>query len=498
MSAMPPALLLRHLPELLRGFAADVPDLTITDLAIDSRQVISGGAFLACRGTQGHGLDYVDQALTRGAAVVLWEPVAGMEPPKAPVPLVAIEKLSEKAGLIASRFFGDPSLKLACIGVTGTDGKTSTAYLLAQALEQLGQPCFYLGTLGSGRWQALRPGDHTTPDPVNLQRILHRALADGCHSVSMEVSSHALHQSRVAGVQFHTAILTNVGRDHLDYHGILANYAEAKRRLFGFEGLQARVFNRDDDCGARWATEFDRATVYGIDGAVPADGNYLIARSPRLGADGLEFDVESRTDRGQVRSPLLGRFNVSNLLAALAALLETGVPMADACSALSAARTVPGRIEGFRGPAAAARVVVDYAHTPQALEQVLRAVRAHTDGKIWCVFGCGGDRDRGKRPLMGAAVARHADHAVVTDDNPRSESPAAIVDEILSGLSAGDRAAFQVIHDRATAIRTALAAATVGDTVVVAGKGHETTQTYGREARPFSDRDVVRRLVGKE
>ena len=497
MTGMPISVLVRPLSELLTGFvAAQVPDLQVCDLTLDSRQVSKGALFLACRGTKDHGLKFLPQALARGAAAVLWEPAPGVAAPQTGIPAIAVDQLSERAGEIAARFFGHPSKKLHCIGVTGTDGKTSTAYLVAQALERLGKPSFYIGTLGWGAYGSLYSGDLTTPDPINLQRHLHAAVKEGRVAVAMEVSSIGLHQSRAAGVQFHTAVLTNVGRDHLDYHGTLDHYAAAKRKLFERPELRSRVLNRDDSIGTTWAAQFPGSTIYGLEGMAPKGARYVLGRNLKLSSAGLAIDVDSHAGSSRIECRLLGRFNAYNLLAAAAALLETGASLDAVCSALSQAATVPGRIEGFSGPKARPLVVVDYAHTPQALAQVLQAVRAHTAGKLWCVFGCGGDRDRGKRPLMGAAAAQYADGAVVTDDNPRSEIPADIVKEILAGIPAGARARTRVIHDRAQAIETAVQEAASEDVVVVAGKGHEDYQIYGSERRRFSDRAFVAGLVG--
>ena len=478
------------LPVLLRGLATAIPPVTVTGLALDSRRVQAGDLFFAFKGSLRHGLDHLDQALDNGASAVAWEPAAGITPPTA-LPAVAVDRLSQTVGEIAARFHGRPSEAMSIVGITGTDGKTSTAHLLAQALERLDQPCAYLGTLGYGRLHELASASHTTPDAVRLQAIFANQRERGVKAVAMEVSSHALDQYRVGGTRFEVAVLTNISRDHLDYHGTVENYAAAKKRLFSYEGLKARVLNRDDRYGREWAAELGaQATVYGIGGNVPAEGRYVLAEMPVLTADGIAFRVRSSWGLAEVRSGLLGRFNVYNLLAVLTVLLEKGIALDQASAVLGNVHTVPGRIEGYRGPKAAALVVVDYAHTPQALEQILTAVRAHCTGQLWCVFGCGGDRDRGKRPLMGAAALQHADAVIVTDDNPRSESPQAIVAEILAGRSA------RVIHDRADALRTAVREAKAGDVVVVAGKGHETTQTYGADVREFSDRQFVADLVG--
>ncbi len=488
----------RALPQLLHGFANAVPPVTVTGLEMDSRRVQAGDLFLACKGTAQHGLAYLEQAADNGASAVAWEPAPGVSPPTN-LPSVAVEQLSLKTGPIAARFYGEPSRKIFTVGITGTDGKTSTAHLIAQALDRLGLPCAYLGTLGYGRLGALSDATHTTPDPVRLQKMLAGFVESGVRAAAMEVSSHALDQHRVGGMKFDVAVLTNISRDHLDYHGNVENYAAAKRRLFEFEELGARVLNRDDASGAAWVAHYTPdVTVYGIGGAAPAQGRHVLADDVQLSADGMRFQVRSSWGAALLRSRLLGRFNVYNLLAALTVLLEKGVTLSDAVGALSASHTVPGRIEGFRGPAVKPLLVVDYAHTPQALEQILKAVRAHCSGKLWIVFGCGGDRDRGKRPLMGAAAAQHADTVIVTDDNPRSEAPGVIADEIIAGLSAGPRSSVRVIHNRYEAIRTAAREAQADDIVVIAGKGHETTQTYGTDVRLFSDRELAAELVGAQ
>jgi UDP-N-acetylmuramoyl-L-alanyl-D-glutamate--2,6-diaminopimelate ligase len=483
----------QSLSQLLRGFGEQIPDVRVSGVQMDSRRVAPGDLFLACQGHGQHGLRYLDQALNNGAAAVAWEPAQDWHPPDINVPEVAVKRLTHHAGEIAARFFGEPTQQIMTIGITGTDGKTSTAWLLAQALDHLGQPCAYLGTLGYGRIGQLQTATHTTPDPVSLQQQFARLRDDGVKAAAMEVSSHALDQDRIAGVRFHAVILTNITRDHLDYHGTVANYAAAKRKLFERENVEALIFNRDDAYGARWASEFCKATVYGLDGIAPDSGPYVLGRELKLDPAGISFKIESSWGSGVLQSRLLGRFNAYNLLAALAAILHGGVSLEDALSALSKVSTVPGRIEAYRGDKAAPLVVVDYAHTPQALEQILKAVRAHTTGKLWCVFGCGGDRDRGKRPLMGAAAAAFADFVVITDDNPRSEKPEVIADEIKAGLPAGY--AVRVIHDRADAIASTVKLAGVNDAVVVAGKGHEETQTYGSEVRRFSDREFVAQVV---
>ncbi|MCX7072554.1 MAG: UDP-N-acetylmuramoyl-L-alanyl-D-glutamate--2,6-diaminopimelate ligase [Gammaproteobacteria bacterium] len=494
------ALATRSLRALLDGFAAVDPaaDVAITGLALDSRQVTPGALFLAVRGSASHGLAHVDAALARGAVAVAWEPAAGLAAPQLPVPAIAVDALGQQAGAIAARWYRQPSANLFTAGITGTDGKTSTAHLIAQALDHLDSPCAYFGTLGYGRLGALADASHTTPDPLRLQALLAEARDAGARACAMEVSSHALDQARVGGVEFDVAVLTNVGRDHLDYHGTVEAYTAAKRRLFAWPALKAAVLNQDDAHGRRWASELlaEAATpviVYGLDGHAPQGARFVIGRELALHGDGLSMQLDTSWGRARLDSRLLGRFNAHNLLAATGVLLAKGVALADVVAALAAAHTVPGRIEAFRAPGSPL-VVVDYAHTPQALAAVLDALRPHAAGRLLSVFGCGGDRDAGKRPLMAAAAAERSDLAIITDDNPRSESPEAIAAAMLAGIPAGRSA--RVIHDRATAIATAIGTAAPDDLVLIAGKGHEDYQLYGRERRAFSDRAYVADLLG--
>ncbi len=488
------------LPSLLAGYDVPAPDVEVAGIELDSRRVSPGDLFLACSGRGVHGLAHLDQAVSRGAAAIAWEPVPGCAEPDAVVPHVAVPNLSQRAGEIAARFYGQPSARMFCVGVTGTDGKTSTSYLIAQALDRLSVPCAYIGTIGLGRVGALRSATHTTPDAVSLQRNVAGLRAEGAQALAMEVSSHALDQARIAGMHFDVAVLTNITRDHLDYHGTVEHYAAAKRRLFERAELSSVVLNRDDEHGAQWAaTQRGKALVivYGLDGETPPASDYVIGRDLQLTSDGIALTLDTSWGGAQLRSRLLGRFNAYNLMAAAAVLLARGQAVDAVVAALAQSQTVPGRIEGYRGAKAASLVVVDYAHTPDALRQILSAVRAHAPGRVICVFGCGGDRDRGKRPLMGIAAVELADVAIATDDNPRSESPAAIVEDIVAGVRLTPHASrLTIIHDRASAIRAAVALARRDDVVVVAGKGHEETQTYGHDVRAFSDREFVAALVG--
>jgi UDP-N-acetylmuramoyl-L-alanyl-D-glutamate--2,6-diaminopimelate ligase len=483
------------LDRLLAGLVPDAPALAVSDLALASRDLRAGGLFLACRGRRTHGLDHLADALARGARAVLWEPAPQLRVPEFPSDLYArpVPALRDRAGEIADRFFGAPSHAVTVIAVTGTNGKTTTAWLLAQALAACGRAARYAGTLGVGRPGALVPAAYTTPDAVTVHRELAALRDEGADCLAMEVSSHALDQSRVAGVRFHTAVFTNLTRDHLDYHGTMEAYGAAKARLFAWPGLALRVLNVDDAFGAQLAArEAAPGVLVAVSRRQRAD---VHARRTELTSRGLELTVDSRWGAGILRVPLVGDFNADNALAALAVLLAWEVPFAAAAAALARCTPPPGRMETFGGADGSPLVIVDYAHTPDALDKALLAARAHCRGRLGVVFGCGGDRDAGKRPLMGAVAAARADRILVTDDNPRSEDPVRIVADILRGVPAGTLV--EAEHDRAVAIARAVTAAGDGDVVVVAGKGHETDQVVGTRRLPFRDQDAVRAALGR-
>ena len=509
---------------LCQGVCEAPGDLAVADLSLDSRTVQSGGMFLACAGRRTHGLATLEAALARGARVVLWEPAPGIEPPaaRAGVWMAPVVGLPQQASAIADRFFGAPSASLSVTGITGTNGKTTVAWLLAQALDALraqrgeGGGCVYFGTLGTGRPpDRITEGEYTTADAVTVQRQLAAARAAGATDVAMEVSSHALDQHRVAAVRFRSAVFTNLTRDHLDYHGSFEAYGEAKARLFAMPGLAARVFNVDDAFGAELASRHagrgrtwltcrsaaGRAAAARCAAADPA-AQRLAAGAVRRSPRGLSFDVALGVDAvvgadpltaATLEAPLVGDFNADNLLSTLGALLALGTPPAEAVAALRQVAAPPGRMQAIGAPGRAL-AVVDYAHTPDALAKALRAARLHCAGRLHVVFGCGGDRDRGKRPQMAAVAAELADSILITDDNPRTELPEAIAAEIAAGLPAGRAAS--IVHDRAAAIRTALADAHPDDVVLIAGKGHESYQIVGTERRPFSDAAEVRAALG--
>ncbi len=480
-----------RLSELLRGIVTVKPadDRDVRALAIDSRRVTPGALFFALPGARVDGRDYLAQALASGAAAVLYEPGGYVAPPLA-VPAYGVAALREQLGVIADRFYGAPSRKLAVIGVTGTNGKTTCTQLLAQALDTAGARCAVIGTLGVGYPGALNASLHTTPDAVTLHGLFAEYLSAGARYISMEVSSHALDQGRVNAVAFNVAVFTNLTRDHLDYHGDMQAYGASKARLFATAGLRHAVINAED--------AFGRELIARLHGQVPTLGYGLRHGDVRvetleLAHDGMRLRALTPHGAVEIESSLLGRFNAANLLAVLATLLALGFDVSVAAARLRHARPAPGRVERFGQRPGAPLVVVDYAHTPDALEQVLRALREHRPRRLWCVFGCGGDRDRGKRPQMGRIAETLADVVILTDDNPRHEPPEAIINEIRAGMHGTPR----VMRDRKTAIAMAVAEAGGDDIVLVAGKGHEDYQQFGDTRIPYSDRQVVRELLGE-
>jgi UDP-N-acetylmuramoyl-L-alanyl-D-glutamate--2,6-diaminopimelate ligase len=491
---------------LLEGIAA-VPPCTarVLDMTLDSREVRAGSLFFALRGARAHGLEFCADAAARGASVVLWDPAEteGHEVPSNPesggCQALPVAGLRHLLGRIADRFFGWPSSHLCITGVTGTNGKTTTAYLLAQALERLDRPAGYVGTIGWGRLDALQPPKHTTADVVTVHRQLAALRSAGARHVAMEVSSHALDQGRVDGVRFHSAAFTNLTRDHLDYHGSMEAYGAAKARLFASEGLRHSVINIGDAFGRELARGHRGPASLTVVWAGDGDSGWLAdrslnARELKLDLDGLSMQIGGSFGDAPMRTRLVGRFNAENALLVLGCLLALDVPLAAAAAAVAACSAPPGRMELIAvAQHDKPKAVVDYAHTPDALAKALGALREHCGGALWCVFGCGGDRDSGKRPMMGAIADDMADQIIITDDNPRSEDPQSITRAIAGGIR-NHRP--RIIHDRGLAIAAALGEAAVNDMVLIAGKGHEEIQIYGDSRRRFSDRLEAQRCLG--
>ncbi|AYY96200.1 UDP-N-acetylmuramoyl-L-alanyl-D-glutamate--2,6-diaminopimelate ligase [Burkholderia multivorans] len=468
-------------------------------LHADTRSLRAGDVFVAYAVDGADNRAFIADALARGAAAVLYQPEGLAATPNAPVAL-AVPALDQLAGEIASGWYGDPSDGLLAIGVTGTNGKTSCTQWIAAALTALHQPCAIIGTLGSGMPGHLVPTGFTTPDAPQLQRSLAQLRDGGAQAVAMEVSSHALHQGRVNGTAFDIAVFTNLTQDHLDYHRTFEAYEAAKAKLFAWRGLRAAVVNRDDAAGRRLLEKLAgrvRTIAYGIGDAqqMPDADRELVALDVRATATGTAFRLRSSWGDADVEVGTLGTFNVSNLLAVLGALLAADVPFDAALAEIARLEPVNGRMQrlGGRLQNDEPLVVIDYAHTPDALEKTLDALRpiaVARGGRLICMFGCGGDRDATKRPLMGTIAERLADDVVVTSDNPRSEDPQAIIDQIVAGMTAPDRA--RRIEDRASAILQAVRGAAREDVVVLAGKGHEATQEIMGKKRAFSDQDHAR------
>ncbi len=465
--------------------------VSVRGLSVDSRAVVPGDVFLAHPGLRADGRDYIAQAISAGAAAVIYDVVDGFVPPAASVPMLPANGLRGIAGYLADAVFEHPSAKLWVAGVTGTNGKTTVSQWLARALALRGEPCGVIGTLGSGFPDQLVEGLHTTPEAVAVHRTLAWLRDEGARAVAMEVSSIGLHQGRVAGVGFDVAIFTNLTRDHLDYHGDMQAYGEAKADLFRMD-IDHAVINLDDAFGVELLKRqvAKGASVIGYtlqaqNAALAPAGRSLVAEDLCATASGVRFVACWQGKREPVSVPLVADFNVSNLLAVIGALIARGITLEGAVQACLRLRPPAGRMQ-MLGGIGEPLLLVDYAHTPDALEKVLVAARQTArarKGRLFCLFGCGGDRDAGKRPLMGAVAARLADVVWLTSDNPRSEDPEQILDQV--ALAAGEN--MHRMADRARAIQAAVAAATADDVLVIAGKGHEPYQEIQGVRHPFSD-----------
>ena len=466
----------------------------------DSRAVVSGDAFAAYPGETRDGRAFIPDALQRGAGSVLWEE-AGFDWPAAwQRPNRAVPNLRQELGFIAANVYRHPSQQMWTVGVTGTNGKTSCAHWIAHGLTAVGRTAAVAGTLGNGLIGATDPSLNTTPDAAALQEMLRRWKDAGARGVAMEVSSHGLLQGRLNGMKFDVALFTNLTRDHLDYHGTMEAYRAAKARLFDWPTLQSAVINADDAFGRQLIAGCRKRGVSVL--AYGQSTGDISTRSLGIGVDGIAATVVTPWGEAEFKSPLIGAFNVSNLLGVLGVLLASGVPLDSAIAQLARLEPVAGRMQKVGG-GKQPLVVVDYAHTPDALEQVLVALRpvaASRNGRLIVVFGCGGDRDPGKRPQMGAIAGRLADGVVVTSDNPRSEDLDAIIAQIVAGTGAGTgaaRATVSHIAARAVAIAETIAAATDNDTILIAGKGHEPYQEITGIRHPFSDLEHARAALGQ-
>ncbi len=474
----------------------------VAGIAMDHREIGPGYLFIACSGSNGHGLDYLAQALQRGAVMVLAEVGDAWTPERiqrieSPVPVLPVQKLRSQTSEIAARFYAHPARSMRIAGVTGTNGKTSVSLFLARALPSHWH-CVVTGTTGNGFPDQLQPATHTTPDAVHAQRLLAQFKHHGAKTAVMEVSSHALDQYRLEAVPFHTAVFTNLTRDHLDYHGSMLAYAAAKKRLFERPELQLAVMSSNDSMAVELMEQ-----LYGSVRVVACHTNDRKLQSDEFirlldlqqNDAGMRLSFNSSWGEAEINSKLIGDFNATNLMLALGVMLAWDVPLQEAVQGLESLPPVPGRMQHFGGEGRPL-VVVDYAHTPDALQKALTTLRGHTRGRLRCVFGCGGDRDRGKRSQMGALAEALADNIILTDDNPRREPSVGIIADILEGMQ--QPRLVQVIADRREAIQAAIDSAAEDDVILVAGKGHESWQQVGDQKLPFSDLETVAEILEQE
>lgn len=486
----------KRLKDLMPSVEQRFAGIEVQGICLDSRQVSPGDLFLACAGHVVDGRSYIKQAIAAGAVAVLVEQDAQWPESRVlnKIPLLVVDDLSARLSDIAGRFYDHPSFSLPVIGVTGTNGKTSCTQLMMQLLNRLNVSCGVMGTLGTGVDGELDQGLNTTPDAVAIQRLLAGWRDMQLPMIAMEVSSHGLEQGRVAAINYQLALFTNLSRDHLDYHGSMQSYAEAKALLFQQPGLKTAVINADDAfAGSLMSVIADDVEVlqYSLRPKKQAD---VWLQEIRYHPQGVSAQLHSPWGQFALNSPLLGEFNLSNVIAVIACLAKLGYSVPKIIAEVAGIEVIPGRMQRVSCAAEAdISVVVDYAHTPDALEKALQAMRQHVSGKLWCVFGCGGDRDHGKRPQMGEVAQRFADHVVVTSDNPRSESASDIINEILGGV---DRPTL-VEEDRGIAIDSVIANARAGDAVLIAGKGHEEYQLIGKQRLPFSDIKQARLALAK-
>ncbi len=494
------------LAALFDGFVSGAIDIDVNEkvngLAWDSRRVKKGDLFFACNGELIHGKQFIQPAVDSGATAIALETddvaeAVAVSERYNNIPVIAVSGLTKKLGHIASRFYGDPSKKIQLIGVTGTNGKTSVTHFLSQCLSEDTRPCGVIGTMGAGLWGELREVQNTTPGAVELQQCFFELNEKCVRYVAMEVSSHGLAQGRTAGCDFNIAVFTNLTQDHLDYHGSMAAYGKAKLALFTSPKLTHVVVNLDD--------AFSQIIIDALSPEVKVIGvtlnpekrnmsgvDVVLGQVKSASDQGMTFSISSKWGGGEVTTGLLGDFNVSNLLTVLVCVIQLDFAFDDICQKLTQVKAPKGRLERFGG-GAQPMVVVDYAHTPDALEKVLLTLKKYTVGKLFLLFGCGGNRDKSKRPKMGTVAEAHADVVWLTNDNPRTEAPALIIDDVLQGVSQTKKVIVE--PDRKRAIQQLVGRAKTSDVVLIAGKGHESYQIIGEQRYDFSDRDIVIELL---
>lgn len=487
------------LNRLLQDILPLTDPLEITGLSLDSRTVQAGDLFFALPGTQLDGRQYIHAAIAKGAAAIVTEGDTFKVTVEHNVPLIFMPQVRQYVSLIAARFFGEPAKKLQLIGITGTNGKTSCAHFIAAALQHMEIKTGVIGTLGNGLYGQIQPGHLTTPDAITLHKLFAELSAAGAKAIAMEVSSHAIDQERVKGIPFEVAVFTNLTREHLDYHGTMEAYGATKKRLFDNPDLRYAVINAEDALGQsmiQTLSNHKKIFAYGIKRPTQLSSTVpcVYTEDLHLTLAGIHATVVTPWGQGQIQVPLIGLFNLSNVLAVLTTLGVLNIPFDAVLTCLAALKPVPGRMQTFGG-AGRPLVVVDYSHTPDALEKALLALRQHCAGKLFCVFGCGGNRDKGKRPLMAEIAEASADQVIVTDDNPRHENPAAIVADILQGFQNPTKIIVQ--HDRSKAIQDVIQYAGPRDCILIAGKGAETYQMIGDEKIPFSDAEKVNAFMAE-
>lgn len=492
----------------LAQFDIELAAINSTSLVNDSRKVTSGSVFCATQGVQADGRQYIDAAIAAGAVLIIAQckhvqqhgniithaPSAVDATRSNKVQIVQFYKLNENLAQLASHYYNQPSEQLTLVGITGTNGKTSTSQMIAGLIEGLGKSTAVIGTTGAGKINKLSPIVNTTPGATELNQLLSEFVSESVKLVAMEVSSHALDQGRIKAEQLAIAVFTNLSRDHLDYHQTMENYAEAKRAIFSGSNEQIAVINGDDIQAQAWLPKLTKAQptiVYGFDTSISQYPRFVRATDIIQNQRGVAFTLVTEQQQVDITSPLLGRFNIANLLAAIAVTMSQGFALKDIAKQVSQLRPSYGRMECYSQDNKATSVV-DYAHTPDALDNALTACRQHCDGDLWLVFGCGGDRDKGKRSLMGQVAENRADHIVITNDNPRTEAPEMIANDILSGCQHPEK--ITVILDRKQAVTSTIAHAKENDLVLLAGKGHEANIQIGEQTINYNERELVSSL----